>query len=746
MPRKALVTFDFPSAPTVGGATTWYVTPTGTNASGTWGISVTGNAGTVTNGVYTTGDQTIAGIKTFSSSVDAPAFRDSANTAYYLDPASTGTALTVAGDVGIGTTSPNLAKLDVRGRTKLFGIDDAYQLRLAYNFATSGAWIGSPSANALAFYNDAGTERMRIDSAGNLGIGTTSPAHKLTVNGTIYSERNGTNAILNAFLANNKYIDFQWYGSSIGGIGQDGASVQYSANLTHQFIVNGTNRATLASTGFSINTDVLAPIYYDSANTAYYLDPANTGTSLLVAGNVGIGTTSPWEKLSVPFNTGIALGSSTYSYKISRSSSGELVTTFSDTYDASTARVDFVMRNGAPAQNTALSILGTGNVGIGTTSPLAKLDVNGNIRTSAGSGGTITAFDNNSSRNNRAILGADANGAYLDSTYSSAGTGTITFRTIGTERVRISEAGNVGIGVTPSAWSATDSVRALQLNGGSFYVYGANRCFLGQNVFLASGGIETYATTAAASTYRQYQGAHSWYTAPSGTAGNAITFTQAMTLDASGNLGIGTTSPTQKLDVRGRTGLYGISDAYQLKLSYALGTAGAWIGSPSANALAFYNDAGTQRMIIDSNGTMTLGGAIQANLFYDNTNTAYYLNPSDTGTSLNVAGSIVAAGNVTAYSDIRVKDNVEDITDAVDKLSQIRGVTYTRTDLDDKERKYAGVIAQEIEQVLPEAVFDNGKVKAVDYNATIALLIEAVKEQQGQINELKLTIEQLKGN
>jgi hypothetical protein len=113
---------------------------------------------------------------------------------------------------------------------------------------------------------------------------------------------------------------------------------------------------------------------------------------------------------------------------------------------------------------------------------------------------------------------------------------------------------------------------------------------------------------------------------------------------------------------------------------------------------------------------------------------------------LDVAGSILASGNVTAYSDIRVKDNVESIEGAIGKLNQIRGVTYTRTDLDDKQRRFAGVIAQEIEQVLPEAVFDNGKVKAVDYNATIALLIEAVKEQQGQINELKLTIEQLKGN
>jgi hypothetical protein len=146
------------------------------------------------------------------------------------------------------------------------------------------------------------------------------------------------------------------------------------------------------------------------------------------------------------------------------------------------------------------------------------------------------------------------------------------------------------------------------------------------------------------------------------------------------------------------------------------------------------------------NGYFYATEEIHAKIFRDIDNSAYYLDPLSTATSLNVAGSIVAAGNVTAYSDIRVKDNVEDITDAVDKLNQIRGVTYTRTDLDDKERKYAGVIAQEIEQVLPEAVFDNGKVKGVDYNATIALLIEAVKEQQGQINELKLTIEQLKGN
>ena len=100
-------------------------------------------------------------------------------------------------------------------------------------------------------------------------------------------------------------------------------------------------------------------------------------------------------------------------------------------------------------------------------------------------------------------------------------------------------------------------------------------------------------------------------------------------------------------------------------------------------------------------------------------------------------GSITATGNVTAYSDIRIKANVETIPSALDKLDLIRGVTYTRTDLDDKEQRYAGVIAQEIEAVLPEAVRDLGDIKAVDYNATIALLIQAVKELRDEVEMLR---------
>jgi hypothetical protein len=130
-------------------------------------------------------------------------------------------------------------------------------------------------------------------------------------------------------------------------------------------------------------------------------------------------------------------------------------------------------------------------------------------------------------------------------------------------------------------------------------------------------------------------------------------------------------------------------------------------------------------------------GTLRATIFYDVSNTAYYGDFASTGTSINVAGSIVAAGNVTAYSDIRIKANVETIPSALDKLDQIRGVTYTRTDLEDKEQRYAGVIAQEIEAVLPEAVRDLGDIKAVDYNATIALLIQAVKELRDEVEALR---------
>jgi len=101
--------------------------------------------------------------------------------------------------------------------------------------------------------------------------------------------------------------------------------------------------------------------------------------------------------------------------------------------------------------------------------------------------------------------------------------------------------------------------------------------------------------------------------------------------------------------------------------------------------------------------------------------------------------------DITAYSDSRVKDNVEKVEDAIEKIKSIRGVTFTRNDIPDINKRHAGVIAQEVLAVLPEVVTEDDRGHySVAYGNLSALLIEAIKEQQVQIESQKSEIEELK--
>jgi len=124
-------------------------------------------------------------------------------------------------------------------------------------------------------------------------------------------------------------------------------------------------------------------------------------------------------------------------------------------------------------------------------------------------------------------------------------TGTLVLQTgaTPTTAVYIDTAQNVGVGVTPSAWN-TASYRVLEFPYGVslFGQTDGASAILATNGFLNSSYQWIYKTTAAATYYQQTTGRHQWFTAPSGTAGNAITFNQAMTLDASGNLIISKTT------------------------------------------------------------------------------------------------------------------------------------------------------------------------------------------------------------
>ena len=130
---------------------------------------------------------------------------------------------------------------------------------------------------------------------------------------------------------------------------------------------------------------------------------------------------------------------------------------------------------------------------------------------------------------------------------------------------------------------------------------------------------------------------------------------------------------------------------------------------------------------------------------YNNSGQMIFRNSSGTNRFyFDGSGNFTAGGNVTAYSDIRLKKDIVTIDSPIEKIKQMRGVYYKEIETD---RERTGVIAQEVEPVLPEVVLDHEDVhpetgetsitKTVDYGNMVGLLIEAIKEQQKQIDELK---------
>jgi len=132
--------------------------------------------------------------------------------------------------------------------------------------------------------------------------------------------------------------------------------------------------------------------------------------------------------------------------------------------------------------------------------------------------------------------------------------------------------------------------------------------------------------------------------------------------------------------------------------------------------ISYNNSSGVITCTIDSPGEVGLG------------------NLSSSGNSL--SGSFTATGNITAYSDERLKENVETIEGALDKVSQMRGVTYNyKSALNDGQRG-TGVIAQEMQQVMPEVV-EEGEYLSVAYGNIVGVLIEAVKELKAELDKCK---------
>jgi len=286
----------------------------------------------------------------------------------------------------------------------------------------------------------------------------------------------------------------------------------FSTYLASPPAIGGTAAAAGTFTTTTINTS--ETLSYGTANGVTYLNGSKVLTS---------GSALTWDTA----NLQITNAGGPRIYLNGNSASSTYTIFFNTTSSLPRGYVGYEFANDAMpfavSGSEQMRLTSTG-LGIGTSSPSTRLDVSGDANTVIRINGTAT------SGLTFAEGGVNKQQIYMDE-------GNLVFYDLANsaERMRISSAGNLGLGVTPSAWTV---YKVLQMNRGSFVSSGTN-AFVGSNWFYD--GADKYITSDYASFYRQSSGVHTWATAPSGTAGNAISFTQAATLTADGNYVVGAT-------------------------------------------------------------------------------------------------------------------------------------------------------------------------------------------------------------
>ena len=744
-----------------------------------------------------------------------------------------------SGNLLIGTTTSTGKRLTLAGSADISMINTAntsgFDIGLLGGSSDATAFIYQRANSAMAFGTNNST-RLTIGSGGEVtaNVDLRAPIFYDSNNTGNYLDPASTSVLntvnlsrINMANSNSVYADGDanagWRFGGTGYVYLNQAGLTYAqTRIVARDGVSQDSAALLilhggTSAGTQINTDTRSPIYYDSNNTAFYLDPANSGTSLLTAGGVQF-----YSQDGFRFTSASAISAMRFGSSFTGESTAEWA------YNRATAVTSLSVGNTGSALNTRLSISSGGSVtaNVDFRAPIFLdsdntaffVDPAGNsilstLRASNiqfPSGTVAINLDNTSYQIFRSpdggirmyLGGADPANYYDNETHW--------FRNRATTNVAYINANGI---YAPVFYDFSDSGYYIDPNSTGTSFRGRGQVYLGPNAnsrFLAIGGDpgstdEARVATSNGNLHIDSRAGHqlylNWYSAqPVWSEGgayfpiyydrnntafylNPADFSRLATVYATGNL----TTEADLIVGQGKTNSYiYMKDADE----------GDRIIHCNSNRVGFLNQGGGWGSWCEDDGAWATDFAVYSPIYYDRNNTFFYLNldgysqvngfgsvNASSGVGLNImgnpsngammafhrsnafainmgldtdnvfrmggwsaaanrlqmdmSGNLTMAGNVTAYSDARLKKDVETIEGALDLVSKMRGVRYTRIDT---ENRNVGVIAQEMLEVLPEVVqhgSGDDDTLSVAYGNLVGVLIEAIKELTARVAELE---------